>query len=62
MNDFLMIGTTVGMLFGLFHAVYMSRLVSDNAGTSSAINWGHTVRLHHRGQRKKMRTNRPDIR
>ncbi len=39
MNDFLLLGTLVGFLFGLIHAVYMSRLVSDSAGTSSSINW-----------------------
>ena len=35
MNDFLLLGTTVGLLFGLFHAVYMSRLVASG-GNSTA--------------------------
>lgn len=39
MNDFLMVGTLVGLLFGLFHAVYMSRLVATEAGTAGSIHW-----------------------
>ena len=43
MNDFLLTGTLVGLLFGLFHAVYMSRLVATNAGTSSSVNWSSAL-------------------
>ena len=39
MNELLMAGTLVGLLFGLFHAAYMSRLVATSAGTSSSLAW-----------------------
>ncbi len=39
MNDFLLGGTLVGLLFGIFHAVYMSRLVSVGSGSETSINW-----------------------
>ncbi len=35
MNNFLIIGTLTGLIFSLFHAVYLSRLVADG-GNSSA--------------------------
>jgi hypothetical protein len=35
MNDFLLAGTIIGLLFGLFHAAYMSRLVSAYAGPAN---------------------------
>jgi hypothetical protein len=36
MNDFLLTGMLAGLVFGLFHAVYMSRLVTTN---STSPNW-----------------------
>ena len=39
MNDFLIIGTLASLLTGLFHAIYMSRLVANNAGTSGTVHW-----------------------
>ena len=35
MNDFLLIGTLVGLVLGLFHATYMYGLVSSGANTAS---------------------------
>jgi len=35
MSDFLLIGTLVGLVFSLFHAVYMYGLVSSGANTTS---------------------------
>jgi hypothetical protein len=43
MNDFLLIGTLAGLLFGLFHAIYMARLVSNNAGTSGSTHWASVL-------------------
>ena len=39
MNDFLLVGTGVGLLFGLFHAVYMTRLAATGAGTFKSVDW-----------------------
>lgn len=36
MNDFLLIGTAVGLLVSLFHAVYLYGLVAGGAGTATS--------------------------
>ena len=35
MGDFLLIGTLVGLVFSLFHAAYMSRLVLSGANSTT---------------------------
>lgn len=36
MNDFLMIGTLIGLAFGLLHALYMYGLVTSNSDSASS--------------------------
>jgi hypothetical protein len=36
MSDFFMIGTLVGLVFGLFHAVYMYGLVASSTDSASS--------------------------
>ena len=43
MNDYLLIATLVGLMFGLFHAVYMSRLVATGAGAAGSTHWASTL-------------------
>ena len=35
MGDFLIVGTLVGLIFSLFHAIYMNSLVASGANTAA---------------------------
>lgn len=39
MNDFVMIGTVIGLLFGLMHTVYLTKIVASDGGTAARTNW-----------------------
>ena len=39
MHDFVMIGTVIGLLFGLMHTAYLTKVVASDGGTATTTNW-----------------------